>query len=101
MNAIWQPVDLHERTLLEFRELFVKPSEILYKRAIARRDEYTSKIREAMKLSSDRESRKKILRAAVEWANGLGEKRREKSEKTAQTCSAAMWQASHNGDHGT
>jgi hypothetical protein len=34
VNAIWQPVDLHERTLLEFRELFVKPSEILYKRAI-------------------------------------------------------------------
>jgi hypothetical protein len=101
VNAIWQPVDLHERTLLEFRELFVKPSEILYKRAIARRDEYTNKIREAMKLSSDRESRKKILRAAVEWAKGLGEKLREKSEKIAQTCSAAMWQASHNGDHGT
>jgi hypothetical protein len=53
VNAIWQPVDLHERTLLEFRELFVKPSETLYKRAIARRDEYSSKIREAMKLSSD------------------------------------------------
>jgi hypothetical protein len=35
----------------------------------------------------------------VEWAKGLGEKLREKSEKTAQTCSAAMWQASHNGDH--
>ena len=101
VNEIWQPVDLHERTLLEFRELFIKPSETLYKRAIARRDEYTSKIREAMKLSSDRESRKKILRAAVQWAKGLGEKLREKSEQTAQTCAAAMWQASHNGDHGT
>ncbi|WP_286394277.1 hypothetical protein [Pseudanabaena mucicola] len=71
----------------------------LFPTAIARRDEYTSKIREARKLSSDRESRKKILRAAVEWAKGLGDKLREKSEKTAQTCSAAMWQASHNGDH--
>jgi hypothetical protein len=101
VNDIWQPVDLHERTLLEFRELFSKPSETLYKRAIARRDEYTSKIREAMKLSSEKESRKKILRAAVQWAKGLGDKLRQKSEKTAQTCAAAMWQASHNGDHGT
>jgi len=101
VNAIWQPVDLHERTLLEFRELFVKQSDRLYQRAIARRDEYTSKIREAMKLSSDRESRKKILRSAVQWAKSLGEKLREKSEQTAQSCSAAMWQASNNGDHGT
>jgi len=101
VNAIWQPVDLHERTLLEFRELFVKQSDRLYQRAIARRDEYTSKIREAMKLSSDRESRKKILRSAVQWVKSLGEKLREKSEQTAQSCSAAMWQASHNGDHGT
>ncbi|OYQ62148.1 hypothetical protein B9G53_23615 [Pseudanabaena sp. SR411] len=59
VNAIWQPVDLHEHTLLEFRELFVKPNETLYKRAIAQRDEYTIKIREAMKLSSDRKSHKK------------------------------------------
>jgi hypothetical protein len=101
VNEIWQPVDLHERTLLEFRELFVKPSERLYQRAIARRDEYTSKIREAMKLSDDRESRKKILRAAVHWAKDIGEKLRAKSDKTVQSCSAAMWQASHNGDHGT
>jgi len=51
--AFWQPVDLHKRTLLEFRELFVKQRDRLYQRAIARRDEYISKIREAMKLSSD------------------------------------------------
>ena len=101
VNAIWQPVDLHERTLLEFRELFIKPSDHLYQRAIARRDEYTSKIREAMKLSNDGESRKKVLRAAVQWAKQLGEQLREKSEETAQNCSAAMWQACHNGDRGT
>jgi hypothetical protein len=101
VNAVWQPVDLHERTLLEFRELFDKPSDRLYQRAIARRDEYTSKIREAMKLNGDRESRKRILRAAVQWAKNVGETLRTKSEKTAHACSAAMWHASHNGDHGT
>ncbi|MBD2319056.1 hypothetical protein [Phormidium tenue] len=53
-----QPADLHECNLLGFRELFLKLNGTLYKRAIARRDEYTSKIREAMKLSSDRKSRK-------------------------------------------
>jgi hypothetical protein len=58
--------------------------------AIAQLDEYTSKIREAMKLSSEKESRKKILRAAVQWAKGLGEKLREKSEKTAQTFAAKL-----------
>jgi hypothetical protein len=55
-----------------------------------------------MKLSSEKEFRKKILRAAVQWAKALGEKLREKSGKTAQTCAAAkLWQSSHNGDHGT